>query len=36
MMIEGAPFTVTEGDQGLTVRNLGKSYRKRPVSRDVS
>ncbi|MCR9068003.1 MAG: LPS export ABC transporter ATP-binding protein [Rhodobacteraceae bacterium] len=35
-MIEGAPFTVTEGDQGLTVRNLRKSYRKRPVIRDVS
>ena len=27
---------VTEGGQGLIARNLGKSYRKRPVLRDVS
>lgn len=33
---ETAPFTVTEGDQGLTVQGLRKSYRKRPVIRDVS
>lgn len=29
-------LTVAEGDQGLKVRNLRKSYRKRPVIRDVS
>ena len=29
-------FTVTEGDAGLRVRSLRKSYRKRPVIRDVS
>lgn len=29
-------LTVSEGDQGLKVRNLRKSYRKRPVIRDVS
>jgi lipopolysaccharide export system ATP-binding protein len=27
---------VAEGDQGLKIRNLRKSYRKRPVIRDVS
>ena len=27
---------LTEGTQGLDVRSLGKSYRKRPVLRDVS
>ena len=27
---------VTEGGSGLQVRNLAKSYRKRPVLRDVS
>ncbi len=27
---------VTEGGQGLVAQNLGKSYRKRPVLRDVS
>jgi lipopolysaccharide export system ATP-binding protein len=27
---------VTEGNQGLDVRGLGKSYRRRPVLRDVS
>ena len=27
---------VAEGDQGLKVRNLRKSYKKRPVIRDVS
>ena len=30
------PFEVTDGDAGLRVRNLRKSYRKRPVIRDVS
>ncbi len=29
-------LTVSEGDQGLKVRNLRKSYRKRVVIRDVS
>jgi lipopolysaccharide export system ATP-binding protein len=29
-------LTVETGDQGLKVRNLRKSYRKRPVIRDVS
>jgi lipopolysaccharide export system ATP-binding protein len=29
-------LTVTEGAQGLDVRGLGKSYRRRPVLRDVS
>ncbi|MBF9029362.1 LPS export ABC transporter ATP-binding protein [Rhodobacterales bacterium HKCCE3408] len=29
-------LSVTEGDQGLHVRNLRKSYRRRPVIRDVS
>jgi lipopolysaccharide export system ATP-binding protein len=29
-------LTVARGDQGLRVRNLRKSYRKRPVIRDVS
>ena len=29
-------LTVSEGDQGLKVRNLRKSYKKRPVIRDVS
>ena len=29
-------LTVSQGDQGLIVRNLRKSYRKRPVIRDVS
>lgn len=29
-------LTVAEGDQGLQIRNLRKSYRKRPVIRDVS
>jgi lipopolysaccharide export system ATP-binding protein len=29
-------LTVAEGDQGLKVRNLRKSYRKRPIIRDVS
>jgi lipopolysaccharide export system ATP-binding protein len=27
---------LTEGDQGLVVRNLNKAYRRRPVLRDVS
>ncbi|WP_424930344.1 LPS export ABC transporter ATP-binding protein [Amaricoccus tamworthensis] len=30
------PLSVTDGDQGLQVRNLAKSYKKRPVLRDVS
>jgi lipopolysaccharide export system ATP-binding protein len=30
------PFTVTQGDMGLRVRGLRKSYRKRPVIRDVT
>ena len=29
-------LTIAEGDGGLKVRNLRKSYRKRPVIRDVS
>ena len=29
-------LTVTEGAGGLQVRNLRKSYKKRPVIRDVS
>ena len=29
-------LTVAEGNQGLKVRNLRKSYRNRPVIRDVS
>ncbi|GGL55732.1 LPS export ABC transporter ATP-binding protein [Wenxinia marina] len=29
-------FSVTEGDRGLAIRGLRKSYRKRPVIRDVS
>ncbi len=29
-------LTVTEGEQGLIVRNIGKSYKRRPVLRDVS
>ncbi len=29
-------LTVAEGDVGLKIRNLRKSYRKRPVIRDVS
>ncbi len=31
-----APFEVREGGRGLEVFNLGKSYKKRPVLRDVS
>ncbi|CAN5670700.1 LPS export ABC transporter ATP-binding protein [soil metagenome] len=31
-----AALTVTEGAQGLHVSKLGKSYRRRPVLRDVS
>ena len=34
--MEGPDLTVAEGSQGLLVRNLWKSYRKRPVIRDVS
>ncbi|MEL7276215.1 MAG: LPS export ABC transporter ATP-binding protein [Pseudomonadota bacterium] len=29
-------LTVQDGDQGLFVRNLGKSYKSRPVLRDIS
>jgi lipopolysaccharide export system ATP-binding protein len=29
-------LTVSDGDQGLKVRNLRKSYKRRPVIRDVS
>jgi lipopolysaccharide export system ATP-binding protein len=29
-------FTVTEGDAGLSIRNIRKSYKRRPVIRDVS
>ncbi len=29
-------LTVTEGQQGLQIRNLRKSYRRRPVIRDVT
>ncbi|MCB1376703.1 MAG: ATP-binding cassette domain-containing protein, partial [Rhodobacteraceae bacterium] len=35
-MSERPEFRVTEGDSGLEVRNLAKSYRKRPILRDVS
>ncbi len=34
-MAEGPTLSVTEGDVGLKVVNLRKSYRKRPVLRDV-
>ena len=37
MTPEGGPtLTLTEGDLGLRVRGLRKSYRRRPVIRDVS
>ena len=29
-------LTVTDGDAGLHIRNLRKSYKRRPVIRDVS
>ena len=29
-------LSVTEGSSGLIVRNIGKSYKKRPILRDVS
>lgn len=35
-MIETPQLTVKEGDVGLHIINLRKSYRKRPVIRDVS
>ena len=35
-MAEQSPFSVTEGAGGLEIHNLRKSYRKRPVIRDVS
>ncbi len=31
-----AELAVTEGQGGLVIRNIGKSYKKRPVLRDVS
>ena len=35
--MRGAPdLTVTQGSAGLTIRNLRKSYKRRPVIRDVS
>ncbi len=34
--MEGPQFAVTEGDSGLRVRHLRKSYRKRVVIRDVN
>lgn len=34
--MSGAELSVTEGDGGLQVFNIGKSYRKKPVLRDVS
>ena len=30
------PLEVTDGEGGLLIRNIGKSYKKRPVLRDVS
>ncbi len=36
MTADRPTLTVTEGSQGLSVRGLRKSYRKRPVIRDVS
>jgi lipopolysaccharide export system ATP-binding protein len=35
-MPPAAPLTVTEGSAGLQIRGLRKSYRRRPVIRDVS
>jgi lipopolysaccharide export system ATP-binding protein len=35
-MSERPELRVTEGDSGLEVLNLAKSYRKRPILRDVS
>ena len=35
-MVLGPELTVTEGATGLQVRSLRKSYKKRPVIRDVS
>ncbi len=35
-MTDQVPLTVTEGDHGLVVSKLRKSYRRRPVIRDVS
>ena len=35
-MVLGSELTVTEGTTGLQVRSLRKSYKKRPVIRDVS
>src|SRR5690606_4136370 len=36
MSSERPDLTVTDGSQGLQIRNLRKSYKKRPVIRDVS
>ncbi len=35
-MAKGPELTVSDGQAGLHIRNLRKSYRKRPVIRDVS
>jgi lipopolysaccharide export system ATP-binding protein len=35
-MTASPALTITQGSAGLSVRNLRKSYRKRPVIRDVS
>ena len=35
-MAQRPDLTVTSGSQGLSIRNLRKSYKKRPVIRDVS
>ena len=35
-MAERPDLTVTQGSQGLQIRSLRKSYKKRPVIRDVS
>ena len=34
--MEQPKLQIQDGQQGLTVRNVGKSYKKRPVLRDVS
>ncbi|MEE4331854.1 MAG: ATP-binding cassette domain-containing protein, partial [Wenzhouxiangella sp.] len=36
MSAAATPFSVTEGSQGLRVDKLRKSYRRRPVIRDVT
>lgn len=35
-MTSAVPLTVTDGAPGLSIRNLRKSYKRRPVIRDVS